>query len=392
MVLDSVFPPPAGGGTEGQVLTLGRRLTAQGIRVVVVTPRAHDTRPKSEQVEAISVVRIPYPKIPKVGGAILLVRLAIWLMRNGRRHAAIHAHIADVMAAVSCVVGRLIGRPVVVKLAGGAEFDTGVFAPGRGGPLVDLLRWGLRQATFYQVTSSRLAGQLAGRGFDGHKVRLVPNAIDLALFRPGGALAEQRRFLSLDAGLVGVFVGRLVVEKGLEFFFSAWARTFEAAASVALLVVGSGELEPRLRATVERLGRSRQIRFLGAQREVLPFLWAADFGVLPSSSEGLSNALLEYMAAGLPVLGSRISGTEDLVVDGETGWLFESLDGRQLESRLREIASLPRETLRGMGRRARERVAAHSGLDAIAERLKELYGLGPTMAGEAYGQKRVPRE
>jgi L-malate glycosyltransferase len=375
MVLESVFPPTAGGGSEGQVLTLGRHLVGQGIHVVVITPRTHPRSPAAEEVHGLQVVRLPYPKIRKVGGLVVLLRLAAWLLVNGRRHAAIHAHIAHGMAAVACVMGRVVGRPVVVKLAGGWELDSGVFAAGRRGPGNALLRWALRQATFYQATSERLAGVLVARGFDGRRVRLVPNAVDLRRFQPDEA--GDRRALSLEGELVAVFVGRLVPEKALQFFLEAWAGAFPASAAVAFLIVGSGELEDALRETAGRLGIAHQVRFVGTQKDVRPFLGAADFAVLPSTSEGLSNALLEYMAAGLPVLGSRISGTEDMVVAGETGWLFASGDGAELRQRLREIGSLPRGTLRAMGLRAREHVERQAGAAAVTERLKELYGLTP---------------
>jgi glycosyltransferase involved in cell wall biosynthesis len=376
MVLDSTFPPPTGGGSEGQVLTLGRQLMARGVHVVVVTGQGDERQPVKERIEGMDVVRIPFPKVRRLGGALMLLRLLIWLLRNGRRNVAIHAHIASGMAAVACVAGRLIRRPVVVKLAGGFEFDTGMFAPGRRGVDALVLRWAIRQATFYQAISERLGAHLVSRGFDPDRVRLIPNAIDLARFQPAGHAAEDRGARTVQADLVAVFVGRLVAEKALEPFLVAWARVFDSAASVALLIVGSGELEPRLRETVDRLGRTHQIQLLGAHRDVRPFLWEADFAVLPSISEGLSNSLLEYMAAGLPVLGSRISGTEDVVTPGETGWLFEAGETGEMEARLREIAALPLSTLRAMGRRAREKVERHSGGLAITASLLELYGIG----------------
>jgi len=81
------------------------------------------------------------------------------------------------------------------------------------------------------------------------------------------------------------------------------------------------------------------------------------------------------MAAGLPVVGSRISGTEDFVVPGENGWLFDSQDPGDLERCLREVASTSTETLRAMGLRGRQRIEERAAIPAVAERLAELYGL-----------------
>jgi glycosyltransferase involved in cell wall biosynthesis len=89
----------------------------------------------------------------------------------------------------------------------------------------------------------------------------------------------------------------------------------------------------------------------------------------------LSNTLLEYLAAGLPVLGSRVSGTEDLVVPGDNGWLFASQDAAQFDACLADVLRAPRAVLDDMGRRARERVIEQASMPRVAERIARLYGL-----------------
>lgn len=76
----------------------------------------------------------------------------------------------------------------------------------------------------------------------------------------------------------------------------------------------------------QRLGIDYQVIFIGPSDRVADYFKAADFGILPSEFEGISNALLEAMACGLSMIGSRISGTTDLIIDGESGWLFEPHD------------------------------------------------------------------
>jgi glycosyltransferase involved in cell wall biosynthesis len=364
------------GGAEGQVLTLGRRLVERGVEVTVVTPLSrHSPRQIEVTNHGITVIRLAYPRVRKLGGAILLVRLAILLLRRGSSFGAIHAHIAHTMAAVSCVIGAMIGRNVVVKVAGSSELDHGVLDPRTKGLAARSVRWALRRATFYQATSSRIADLLSTCGLDRSRVQQIPNAVDVDYYRPGSQTTDLRHELGLGDRLVGVFVGRLVREKALDFLLDGWARVFGRAQTAALLIVGGGELLENLKAQVRELDISDQIRFLDATTDVRPFLAAADFGVLPSSFEGLSNALLEYMAMGLPVMGSRISGNEDFLVQGENGWLFESQNAGDLDRCLLEVSRTSREEMQALGRAGRLRVMQSAAPDQVVDRLAKLYGL-----------------
>ena len=328
-----------------------------------------------DEVEGLKVIRIPYPRVAKLGGVVLAARLAWLLLSRRRDYAAIHAHIADTMAAVSCLAGRMAGRPVVVKLTGSRDIDGGVLDRRQHSAFIRVLRWSLRHASAYQAISSRIAQLLPVCGFDEAAVRVIPNGVDTTRYRAGAADHGLRRQLGVDDKRVGLFLGRLTGEKALGVLFDAWSRAFRSDDAVALLVVGDGPLFRGLREASEAQGIAHQVLFLGRQTDVRPFLAAADFAVLPSEFEGLSNALLEYMAAGLPVIGSRISGTEDLVRPRENGWLFERNNAEDLERCLREVAASPPETLHIMGRCARRTVEDMAAIPRVAESLAELYGL-----------------
>ena len=170
-------------------------------------------------------------------------------------------------------------------------------------------------------------------------------------------------------------MGRLVPEKDLATLLEAWARAFPPGEELdaRLRLVGGGPLEARLRAQAERLGLARQVEFLGHRDRVEEVLADADVGVLPSRIEGLSNTLLEFMASGLPALASRVSGSEDFVVPGRNGWLFEVSDVSALAAALRDAKTLPPERLAAMGRQARADVEAAASLDVVAGRLQALY-------------------
>ena len=137
--------------------------------------------------------------------------------------------------------------------------------------------------------------------------------------------------------------------------------------------MGDGYLKDELTKQVLECNREKQIIFLGAKVDIKPFLQIADFSVLPSLFEGLSNTLLEYMATSLPVIGSRVSGTEDLIEDGVNGYLFESGNRSELEEKLKKIASLSKIEIAFMGDNARSTITQYAGIESVSSRLCDLY-------------------
>jgi glycosyltransferase involved in cell wall biosynthesis len=373
MVMESVFPTAHGGGAESQVRTLGLEFLRRGMSVSVLVPMVrYGPASTVDEVDGIPVRRIPYPKLPLVGGMWMLIRLARILVRERTRYDVIHAHIAGNMSAVCSVVGHLLGKPVLVKFTGMTEMHGGVLdaAPSLG---MRMRRAALRHASAYQATSERIARMMVERGFDAAKVRRIPNAVDVERFAHRQINAARRSRLCGDSSLVGIFIGRLEAEKGLDFLIDAWARVFEARREARLLLVGEGRERDALQARCVRLGLADQVIFVGPSRDVENYLSMADFGVLTSLHEGLSNTLLECMAAGLPVLGTRVSGTEDFVVDGRTGWLVEPGDVDSLAGGLAEVASCGIVEMRRRGREARALVDERASIRSIVDQLQGTY-------------------
>ena len=370
MVLESDFTPQGGGGAESQVRTLALHLLRIGQQVTVVTPLlARGRQVTAERCERIPVGRIPYPRLPTVGAAVMSLRLAAFLLGHGRRYDVWHVHIAHHLGAVTCLIGALIDKRVVVKISGSWELEQGVMAPGRPKLLDRLaLRW-LKRASIVQAISTRMAAELTRQGFPADRIVVLPNAVDTSRF-PLRPVARAP-----GAPFTAVFVGRLTPEKDLPTLLDAWAQAFPPGEMVnaRLRLVGGGPMEERLRAQVERLGLAQQIEFLGHRDRVEEVLADADVGVLPSRIEGLSNTLLEFMASGLPTLATRVSGSEDFVVSGRNGWLFEVSDIPALAAALREARTLPREKLAAMGRQARADVEATASLDIVTGKLQSLY-------------------
>ena len=393
MVLESDFTPQGGGGAESQVRTLALHLLRMGHQATVVTPLlARGRQVTVERCDRIPVGRIRYPRLPTVGAAVMSLRFGAFLLRHGRRYDAWHVHIGHHLGAVTCLVGALVDKPVVVKISGSWELEQGVMAPGGGRRLgrrlLDrlALHW-LRRATAVQAVSTRMAAELRRREFPAERILVLPNAVDTSRF------PLRARPRAPGAPFTAVFVGRLVPEKDLATLLAAWAQAFPpgGVADARLRLVGGGPLEEQLRAQAERLGLTGRVAFLGHRDRVEEVLADADVGVLPSRIEGLSNTLLELMASGLPALASRVSGSEDFVVPGRNGWLFEVSDVPALAAALREAKALPPERLAAMGRQARADVEATASLAVVAGRLQALYaGAHPRDLGRAPAPHHPP--
>jgi glycosyltransferase involved in cell wall biosynthesis len=374
MILDNCYPAVGGGGAESQVRTLVLYLKRLGHRVTILTPKVPYGRQMAiERIEGIPVVRIPYPYVRGIGSLTLWLRFVWFLRHHGRRYDAWHAHIAHYIAALACATGPALGKPVVLKVSGWWELRRGVLERGRGLAGTIARRW-LRMATAVQAISRRIAGELSRHGFSSDRVFALPNAVDTARFSARAPnTSEVRSFL---------YVGRLVREKGLDTLLDAWADVFGGSGKARLVLVGDGPLREALAQQAKARGIAADVEFAGHRANVEDYVAAADVGVLPSLIEGLSNTLLEFMAAGMPAIASRVSGSEDMVVTGTNGWLFEPGDREALAKCLAEAATVDRERLRELGQAARAQIERSASLEVVVGKLLALYrGARPAELG-----------
>ena len=373
MILESIFPSTGGGGAESQVATLTRWLDEQGIPSTIVVPMLWWGPQEAREVHGrVEIIRLRYPRVPLLGGLVLQLRLALMLYRRRREIRAIHCHIAQNMAAVCAMVNHRLRRPMIIKLTGMTELRGGILDPK---PSLGMrIKRALLRRSMFQAISQALANRLMDVGFSAAQIYCIPNAVDLDRFDPA-----QPHFQALrarrdpEADLVVLYVGRLEPVKGLDILLDAWIEAFTPEQKVRLLLVGTGSLEESLREKVRAHGREQQVQFLGHSDDVAEHLAVADIGVLTSYTEGLSNTLLESMAFGLPMIGSRVSGNEDFILPDSTGWLFRPGDTQALAAHLRRALELGRPALQRMGAAARRFVQANASIPTVGQQLLTVY-------------------
>lgn len=141
---------------------------------------------------------------------------------------------------------------------------------------------------------------------------------------------------------------------------------------VHFLLVGDGELRSGLQQMAQELNVADRVHFVGESDSIPELLSLSFAGVLTSRHEGFSNSILEYMAAGLPVVATDVGGASEAISHGETGFLVASEDHEALAERLMELLASP-DRSREMGEKGRDRAGEHFSIEAQRDKTLALY-------------------
>lgn len=219
-------------------------------------------------------------------------------------------------------------------------------------------------------SAAQAIAQVLGMSVD--EFGIVPNGVDAQYFMPATSRETVRRKLGLpEEGLLLLTVGNLKPIKGHVDLLHALALLMNSS-SVTAAFVGQDHSNGRLATTASTLGVDSRCLFAGLQADVLPWYQAADAFVLPSQWEGMSNALLEAMSCGLPVLATAVGGNVDVIQDGVTGILVPTRDPKRLARALDRMIIDKCERDR-FGAAARHQVVQHHDLNRCAEVLSHRY-------------------
>jgi glycosyltransferase involved in cell wall biosynthesis len=192
-----------------------------------------------------------------------------------------------------------------------------------------------RTMTDMLICVSRSEMALAGRWAivpSGH-MATIENAIDAARYAPTISLTGAKSALGLDPDLLVVgYVGRLAVQKGIEYLLQAAQQVLASGENAQFVLVGEGDFERVARQMVESLGLEGHVLLPGYRTDIPQVLAALDVFVLPSLYEGMPYTLMEAMAAGRAVIATDVAGNRDLVRHEETGLLVPPRKARALAS------------------------------------------------------------
>ena len=370
MIIDSFDAGTKGdGGAESQLLTLIPALVEMNCRVLVIT-RWEGSGKRVERFSKFLVHRLNARNRLVFGVALFLS-----LIKNRNDYDLLHIHTPNLAAFVGALAGFLLKRPVLVKNRGVSEFEH-IRKTFRGRFRIKLMDLWYANWLVLNKEGERLLVEL-GVSFD--KIYHGRNGVDTSLYQPIDS--ELRKLRRAEAGLkedafVVTFVGRMIKIKQVDVLIRAWAKVCKQIPDAVLLLIGEGEEKDALQNLVQRIGVDENVWFIGKVLavKVAGYLQFSDISVLPSRSEGMSNAMLEAMSVGLPVVATSVGSAPEIIKHRENGLLI-NCEG-DIESELAEALKMLGRDLflhRSLSKKARKHIVEKYAIDRVAVSYRNLY-------------------
>jgi len=376
---------PLAGGAETQALRQALSYASLGYQVRVVTSRHDPALPRRDTVQGLPVVRLTAAHIRFVGSVMFLASLAAYLIRHAREYDAVLAFHVKQAAAISAVVGRLLGKRVVISDQAGSVF--GDIVAMRNARLGGLVLFISRAARLFISGSSGITAELLEIGVKPDRIRFIPNGVPAEVFAPRDKVATRAALGIPPDSFVVVNVGRHNAAKDLKTLLSAWREFSHSRPNAILSLVGDGEERAMLEQAAREWNLTQSVRFEGWHSNVADYLAATDVFASCSISEGTHIALAEAMAARLPVVVTPVGGAIDFVKAGENGFTFPVGAASELAGRLADLYADPglRLSMGQAGRKVAESQLAQD--ETVRRHLDALFG--PLTPPQAQRDRRV---
>jgi L-malate glycosyltransferase len=354
------------GGTESQAVELALRIPMAGYDVTLGCLRAQG--PLLERLQGTAVVlREFHPRggIDSPSGLYQLLRLS-WFLRRGRFD-IVHTH--DLW---SNLLGVPAARLARVRAIVSSRRDLAHFDWYQGKRRVWLRRIQNLSGIVLANAAPIRDALINDDGFAPDKVRVIHNGIDIDKFHNSRG-DRIHLFPGVGDGKIIVLVGNMHTDvKGHPWLIAAASAVIREFPSTRFVLVGDGEQRARFEQQVTGLGLGENFLFLGRRTDISEILASCDIAILPSKAEGLSNAVLEYMAARLPTIVSDVGGNSELVEDGVTGLLVPPADSSALSAAMLRLLRDP-SLARQMGQAGYEFAAKNFSFERLVREVDSLY-------------------
>lgn len=371
LLINNEFPPIGGGGSTVTKYAI-KYLVQAGHNVTLITSQ-YKNLPKRETIDGAQIIRIPTVRRYKDYCApweLIIFGLVAFFYTLGYtfRHKVdfIQAYFAVPAGWVAWKINILRGIPYAVYFGGSDIPDANPSRYKSIYPLINpLLKAIWKRAKFRTVCSKELA-RLGQKADPDSEFLVIPNGVQTDRFKP----IER----SPNPKVRILFIGRLIPRKGFQRVISALPAVKQKTnAPFEVEVVGTGAHREKLDETAQQLKVSDLIRYVGTvpYDELEKSYQYADIFVLTSLSEGMPSVILEAMGCGLPVIASNVGGNNELIEEGENGYLVEGDDIDKLADNLAQLIN-SEELRQNMGRVSRQ-MALQYDWKNIMEQYNQLY-------------------
>jgi glycosyltransferase involved in cell wall biosynthesis len=362
LIINSEYPP-IGGGAGNASAHIADQLEKLGFIVTVVTSR-FEKLPHKEQSENITIYRVPsirrrQDRSNPLEQIIFILSASFWtlsLIPHFRPNATL-AFFGVPSGAIAWLIKMVYQIPYVISLRGGdvpgfRPYDFHIYHK----LIAPFLRLIWKDASAVIANSSGL--RHLAQTFDSRfEIPIIPNGVDLESYKTIERDWSPPRLLS---------VGRIVHQKGLDLAMHALGGLKDL--NWEWRIAGDGPQMQALQSLAQELGIDDRVFFLGWQsrEQIMESYKQANVFLFPSRHEGMPNAILEAMSSGLPVIATCIAGNEELLVEGQTGYLVPAEDIEVLQDALKKILndSILR---RQMGDSSRRRVEENYSWESTAQ-------------------------
>lgn len=356
------------GGSEHQAVALTRLLHEEGSFKVFAATLNYDgvLRDEIESIGLPKIEEFPLTSFYNVNFVRQVRRFARYLRENKIDLIHTHDFYTNILGMAAANLARVPARIASKRETGGMRTTSQ--------EIVEKIA--LRVTDAIIVNSEAVREHLVQRSFSEDKITLIYNGIDVSRFDsltlPPETFAtfglpeeESCRYVVMVANL------RHVV-KNVPMLLRAAQAVLKTDPNVHFVIAGEGELQNSLKNSAKDLGVSDNIHFVGRCGDVPRLLSLADICVLTSTAEGFSNSILEYMAAGKPVVATNVGGAAEAINHGETGYLVGSNDDAAMAVRLIELLA-NREPAAKMGQSGKELVYERFSNKALLTKTIDLY-------------------
>lgn len=317
------------GGLEQVVLTLLKHHNREGWRPVLIHHDEPGLERLVEEARAIGVTSCTVPRITRFYGikplwkfvsALRCLKLSVfhahlsWPL--GCRHALLAAKLARIPSVVA--TSHLCGSVQGIRFRSLKQY---------------LHSWAVER--YIAVSNEVRKCLVADLGLPNAKINVIRNGIDLSPFERSAEVEFRAELGGTHSRFLVLTPARLHPQKGHDYLLEAASKVPNA----IFLLAGDGPDRKRLENRAAELGIQDRVQFLGHRRDITRLLANSDVFVLPSLYEGLPISVLEAMAAEKPVVATAIGGTDEIIVDGESGKLVAPRDGNALAASINEILS-----------------------------------------------------
>ena len=387
LILTSSYPKYLGEPSGIFLHLLSKYLSARGWRLTVLAPNFPGGK-KTEKIEGIRIYRFNYfvpsmqglcyrsgmlPNLRKSGILWLQVPLylvSMWysvlkLLRT-QSIDLIHVHWVLPQGIIAGLVRIFSKIPILLTVHGSDIFSF------NGKLAIFLKKFSLRQAS--AITANSIFTSSLVKNLDRNvPIDVVPMGVDTDEFNPDRKNPKIREELGIEGPMI-LFVGRLVENKGVQHLLQAMPSVLKIFPNAVLVIIGDGSQKGKLKKLVETMKLSQSVYFLGTlSHSQLPEYYAeADVFVGPSEVEGLGVVFLEASSSGLPLVGTAIGGTADILLDGFTGIKVDTENAVELS---RAIVRILRddELSQRLSKNARDHAVKNFSWPRVAFRFAEVF-------------------